>query len=304
MMKRLAKITVLLGLLGSLAACTNDMGLGDVELSTKVYSKKKKTKKVKKVKKVKKAKKGNQKGDQKLKLIKKYTGFSSPTAMAIDKENNLYVSNWGGDSVTKISSNGEKSKFVTGMSSPAGLAFDKSGNLYVSDYSADVILKVDKNGKKTTFANNLSTPTGISFDKAGNLLVTNRGSDEIVSIDPQGKKTIISNKMQTPVGVVEDSQGNLFITNYGGSVLKIDTNKQVSVFSKGFARPGVGIDITAKGEIIAADNGGDCVRRIAKDGSTEVIADKIGGCVGVRAHNDQLYVSSWSDGAVYVYSLN
>ena len=45
MMKRLAKITVLLGLLGSLAACTNDMGLGDVELSTKVYSKKKKTKK-------------------------------------------------------------------------------------------------------------------------------------------------------------------------------------------------------------------------------------------------------------------
>lgn len=239
----------------------------------------------------------------KVELIKTYEGFSSPTAVVVDQEGNVYVSNWGGSTVTKIDKEGEQTDFAGDMGSPAGLAFDKSENLYISDYSKNVIYRVTPAGEKTTFAEGLHTPTGISFDKNGNLLVSNRSSDEIVKIDVQGNILAITNTMSTPVGVIEDTDGNLFVTNYGGSIKKVLSNGTATDFSTDFGRPGVGIDIGEQGQIFAADNGDGCVRQLFSDGTTTIVVDNIGGCVGVKVYNDILYVTSWNDGAVYAYSI-
>jgi DNA-binding beta-propeller fold protein YncE len=83
-----------------------------------------------------------------LTLKKTYKGFQAPTGLAVDHSGNLYVSNWSGNSVTKMDTAGNYSTFADGMGSPAGLAFDQADNLYIADYSRDVIYKITPSGEK------------------------------------------------------------------------------------------------------------------------------------------------------------
>ncbi|MBP2636485.1 MAG: hypothetical protein H6Q72_2392 [Firmicutes bacterium] len=242
--------------------------------------------------------------DAALTLRKTYKSFQAPTGLAIDHSGNLYVSNWSGGSVTRVDIAGNYSTFADGMGSPAGLAFDQADNLYVADYSRDVIYKITSAGEKIIFAQGLHTPTGIAFNHAGDLLVSNRSSNEIVKITASGKIELIAKDMRTPVGVVEDREGNLYVTNYGGGIIKVTPEKKIITFSTQFGRPGVGIDISSQNEIFVADNGDNCIRRLAPDGSTQIAANNIGGCVALLVHEDTLYVGSWNEGAVYVYSIH
>lgn len=50
-----------------------------------------------------------------------YEGFQSPTRIVVDNDENLYVSNWSGSTVTKVDAEGNHSVFVDEMDSPAGL---------------------------------------------------------------------------------------------------------------------------------------------------------------------------------------
>jgi sugar lactone lactonase YvrE len=239
-----------------------------------------------------------------LTLRKTYTGFQAPTGLAVDHSGNLYVSNWSGGSVTKVDIAGNYSTFADGLGSPAGLAFDHAENLYIADYARDVIYRVTPAGEKILFAQGLHTPTGIAFNHTGDLLVSNRSSNEIVKITDSGKMELVAKGMRTPVGVVEDNGGNLYVTNYGGDIIKVTPEGVSSTLSTHFGRPGVGIDISRQNTIFAADNGDGCVRRLAPDGSTEIVADNISGCVALLVHEDTLYVGGWNEGAVYVYSIH
>ncbi|GHV07288.1 hypothetical protein AGMMS50229_13800 [Campylobacterota bacterium] len=236
-------------------------------------------------------------------LTKTHTGFHSPTGIAVDREGNLYVSNWSAGSVTQVDTKGDHTIFADNMGSPAGLAFDNDGNLYIADYSQNVIYRIAKNKNKTVFARGLHTPTGISFNKNGELLVANRGSNEIVKVSASGVVELVANGMKTPVGVVEDLGGNLYVTNYGGSIIKVFADGTVRPFSNDFGRPGVGIDISAQNEIFAADNGDGSVRLIAQNGSTKVVVDGIDGCVALLIHKNTLFVGSWGTGSVYEYRI-
>lgn len=239
----------------------------------------------------------------KLTLIETYKGFQAPTGIAVDKEGQIYVSNWSGNSVTKIDTLGNYTTFVEGMGSPAGLAFDNNGILYVADYSKNIIYRVTKDGVKSIFAENLHTPTGISFNQEGELLLANRSSNEIVKIDTSGNIELVANDMDTPVGVVENADKNIYVTNYGGNINKILTDGTNNIFSTDFVRPGVGIGVSPQNSIVAVDNGDSCVRQIFPNGSTNVILNNIAGCVGLLVYENTLYVSSWNDGAVYKYEI-
>ncbi|GHV96531.1 hypothetical protein AGMMS50293_28510 [Spirochaetia bacterium] len=245
-------------------------------------------------------------------LEKTHTGFHSPTGIAVDREGNLYVSNWSGGSVTKVDTKGNHTIFADNMGSPAGLAFDNAGNLYVADYSQNVIYRIAKSKddllkniieNKIIFARGLHTPTGISFNKNGELLVANRSSNEIVKVNASGRVGLVAKGMRTPVGVVEDIDGNLYVTNYGGSIIKVFADGTVRPFSNDFGRPGVGIDISPQNEIFATDNGDGCVRLLLSNGSTRIVIDGISGCVALLIHGTTLYVGSWGTGSVYEYRI-
>lgn len=225
-----------------------------------------------------------------LKLIKTYDGFSSPTSIAIDNDENIYVSDWSNNSIIRIDKNDRYEEYTSGLGSPAGLIFDKYDNLYIADYNRDIIYNVTPSQEKEVFIENLNIPTGISLDKEGNLLIANRGNDEIVKVSLNDKKIIsVFKGMKLPVGVVEDENGNLFVSNYGGDIRKISKDGKVSSLPNKFLRPGVGITIDSMGELFAVDNGQGCVRQLFDDGTTKILINNISGCVGLTVHKNMMW---------------
>ena len=82
------------------------------------------------------------------------------------------------------------------MSNPTGLAFDNNGNLYVANYGNNTIEKFNSSGQGSVFATYLTNglgiyfPIGMAFDSSGNLYVANEGDDKIIKIDPEGDTSL------------------------------------------------------------------------------------------------------------------
>ena len=91
---------------------------------------------------------------------------------------------------------------------PSYIAQDKSGNIYISDFSGQRIRKVTPAGIISTYAGTgisgfsgddgpassakLSYPTGLVFDSAGDLILADGGNNRVRMIDPSGTITTIA----------------------------------------------------------------------------------------------------------------
>jgi len=157
--------------------------------------------------------------------------FNNPAGIAIDKSNNLFISDTynnmirgvsSGAAVTTIAGNGVNGLIdavgtAAEFYSPQGVVADASGNLYVADQGNNVIRKIATDGTVSTFAGmagipgyrngeaNVSylknsadslclfrSPQGLAMDASGNLFVADRGNQVIRKITPAGRVTTIA----------------------------------------------------------------------------------------------------------------
>jgi sugar lactone lactonase YvrE len=204
--------------------------------------------------------------------------FNNPAGLAIDSNNNLYVSEAGNYDIRKITSGGVVSTFAgnpgtvgsadgTGSSAsfggPDGMACDSSGNLFVADFGSDTIRKITPAGVVTTFVGTVSSPgavdgTGTSavlwspaalaIDSHNNIFVADRGNDLI--------------RMITSAGVVSTVAGQPYATEI--------VNNRTVVLGRGSA-DGTGssatfwypdgIAVDANGNLYIADSNNDTIRK-------------------------------------------
>jgi uncharacterized protein (TIGR03437 family) len=136
--------------------------------------------------------------------------LNQPFGLAIDSNNNLYVSDSQNNRVRKISNgiittvagNGFSNlgdggpALSAGLNDPYGIAVDAAGNLYIADSNNHRIRKVDTNGIITTVAG--TGTKGVSGD--GGLA--------------------INAELNRPWDVAVDSSGDLFIADYGNSRIR------------------------------------------------------------------------------------
>jgi sugar lactone lactonase YvrE len=146
--------------------------------------------------------------------------FLYPVALTIDKNNNLYVADYGNNVIRKITPNGIVSTFAgSGLAGskdapntfasfyhPTGLVVDKVGNIIVADQYNNMIRKITPDGTVTTLAGSVTSgsndgqgtaasfyaPTGVAINSLGNIYVTDQGNNRIRMITPDGMVTTIA----------------------------------------------------------------------------------------------------------------
>jgi len=148
----------------------------------------------------------------------------TPRGLAVDKNNNLYISDAVSNVVRKVNTLGLISTVVGGngrgysgdggqasaakLNNPSGITFDKNGNLYIADYGNGVVRKVNTSGIISTVA----------------------GKDSVGYSGDGGAATAA--KLDSPYAVTVDRYGNLFIADYGNDVIRmVDTENTISTYA-------------------------------------------------------------------------
>jgi tripartite motif-containing protein 71 len=118
----------------------------------------------------------------------------APSALTIDDQNNLYVTDTLYPSIQKFSSSGSfKDKWEGEFRYTHGLAVDDSGNIYSTNYVSNCVLKLDKSGTiitqwgtKGSASGQFDSPSGIAVDSLGNVYVADIGNLRIQKFTSSG----------------------------------------------------------------------------------------------------------------------
>jgi len=179
--------------------------------------------------------------------------FRQPTGVALDKNDNLYVADYGNHLIRKITPNGSVTTLAGGggnywtgagaddghgkeasFNGPIGLAVDGNGNVYVADEGNNLIRMITQNGDVTTLAGSgisgsadgqgveasFSQPRGIAVDESGNVYVSEGHNYLIRKITPDGYVTTLAGRTEASGFVDEMGKTSAFDRPYGIAVDK------------------------------------------------------------------------------------
>jgi len=223
-----------------------------------------------------------------------------------------YIMTLAGNGTTTYSGDGVFAT-STGMR-PGYMALDSENNIFISDYNNNRIFKVDTNGIVTTVVGtgtraysgdgglainaDISKPRGIKIDALGNLYFSDTGNQRIRKVDTDGIITTVagngtagfsgdgglalSAQIYSPFGLDIDNAGNLYFADYiNNRIRKVDTNGIITTVAgngtDGYTGDGgLATDAGLKyPRAIAVDNAGnifeiechyDCLRKIDTSG--------------------------------------
>lgn len=144
--------------------------------------------------------------------------FDSPNGIAIDANNNIFVSEEGGSGygnrVQKFNANGQfilkwgsQGSGEGQFNAPQQVAVDQNGNIYVVDRDNHRIQKFDNYGNYLTQWGNqseLPNPGGIAVDGNENVYIVNNSLDQVQKFDMNGNFILKWGSAGTALGQYQD----------------------------------------------------------------------------------------------------
>jgi sugar lactone lactonase YvrE len=196
--------------------------------------------------------------------------FNTPSALAIDRDGNLYVADTGNNRIRKVTKEGlvttlagdGSAGFRDGpaaqaqFNGPLGVAVDEEGNLYVADTYNDRIRLVTKEGEVRTVAGTgvvgyadgdalgaaqLDTPSGLVLGRDGELFIADTGNNRLRRLTKEGQLTTLAlirdeqtppGEIPRPVGLARTHDGFLYATLLErGRVVQVAPDLRVRVIA-------------------------------------------------------------------------
>ena len=186
------------------------------------------------------------------------SAMEKPIGIAIDKEGNLLVAEYGGHKIRKIDSKGQivtiagsgVDGFKNGFGreaefcNPRSIALDKKGNIYVADEYNNSIRKISFDGTVSTLAGSktpgfsdgfsdtaaFNRPCSIVCDREDNLFVADLMNDRIRKISRFGGVSTIALKfrdsakkhgLKSPHSLAIDDKNNLYVADNSEERIKV-----------------------------------------------------------------------------------
>ncbi len=233
--------------------------------------------------------------------------LDGPWGITADSSGNVYFS--GNDQrVRKVDTAGRISTVGT-FALPRGVVTDTAGNLYVAEWDGNRVLKVTPSGTITPFAGNgtlgscgdngpaanacLTNPSGLAIDAAGALYIVETNGERVRKVSG-GVITTVAGKgtagfsgdlgpatqaeLHFPYGVAVDRSGNLYIADTGnGRVRMVQPDGRIRTVAgngdSGFAGDGgparsasfravSGVTVDAAGNLYLADQYNNRIRKV------------------------------------------
>ncbi len=169
--------------------------------------------------------------------------LASPSGVAVDRSNVLYVVTQGDGKLRKFSGNGALLETVSGFRAPTAVALSSTGTVYITELSGN-IYQVSPNDAPMLIASGLRRPRGIAVLNNGLLAVAESSGHAVQLVDPStGTATLIaggsgpgladgvgaSAKFNQPYGIVLAPNGSLVVADkLNHRVRVIGTNNAVS----------------------------------------------------------------------------
>lgn len=141
-------------------------------------------------------------------------GIMNATGLAVDYDENLYVSSRHEGKVYRVARNGTSTVYAEGMGVATGLAFDVDQNLYVGDRSG-TIFKIAPDRQIFVFATLEPSVAAyhLAFGPDGTLYVTGPTTssyDAVYAINRDGDIDVLHRGLGRPQGLAVDIAGNVY----------------------------------------------------------------------------------------------
>ena len=179
-------------------------------------------------------------------------------------------------SIFKIDTNHNVTPFLSDMMNATAIAFDREGQMYVSSRHDEAVYKVAPNGAMSTYAEGMGIATGIAFDTAENLYVGDRsGTIFKIARDRQIFVFATLEPSVSAYHIAFGPHGDMFVTAPSTSsfdcVYKVDPHGTVSVFYRGLGRPqGLALDVEGNIYVAASLAGKRGIVKITPQGTANL----------------------------------
>ena len=170
-------------------------------------------------------------------VVKPYINdMMNATAIAFDRDGQMYVSSRFDGTVYRVARNGTMAAYAEGMGVATGIAFDDQQNLYVGDRSG-TIFKVGRNKEIFVIATLEPSVSAyhLAFSPSGDLYVTGPTTssvDSVHKITPTGDVSVFYKGLGRPQGLAFDVNGNLYVAaSYSGQrgIVRLTPDAQPSM---------------------------------------------------------------------------
>ncbi|MBN2825418.1 MAG: SBBP repeat-containing protein, partial [Campylobacterales bacterium] len=178
--------------------------------------------------------------------------YIGPEGIAFDSVGNAYIVDFGAGKINRVRPDGTVDT-PTPLVGAAAVAIDKNDNIFVANFTTGAIHKFDTSGNEIAVANAAQglggTLSGIAVDNQGWVYATGNGASKVYKIDDALSSDAITIMSATDglllsYGIAVDKDGNLFVVSNGnGKVFKRTPSGVVSEYLAGFTAPkGVAVD--------------------------------------------------------------